>query len=350
MMVHRTGQELFEAIGSIDEGFVAEAADWIPQVVRFSKRKIALLVAALLLLTACAAYVAVEWDTLFVEKFNPSQAALEQSKDGVQQVAAVSVCDGYTFTVRQTLGDDRNLHIALDITFPESVPLAELMTTDAAGQERLGLSLNNLEFYHGKTEYAEIKGMDRGALRKHFSGRHISNGSSVGITQGPVDLGRNTASFLISYTPDSDIMGNSDDPYITVVIGEIWAITREPGQGDLLAQGPFAVSWPRSNEGAIYQMEVTQGDEQLGKVTLTAFSLQVDWFGSKDSDAATALMERVSVRMKDGTDFAGMWGSGGSISDGKDRVTVKYTWQFREILLLDQVDSIQIGDYTVKVP
>lgn len=75
--------------------------------------------AAGLLVSAGAAMAAADWDPVFLERFGVSSQNMPGAAGLFQDVNAVNVCGDVTLTVRQALGDRKNLYLLLDYQLPE---------------------------------------------------------------------------------------------------------------------------------------------------------------------------------------------------------------------------------------
>ena len=69
---------------------------------------------------------------------------------------------------------------------------------------------------------------------------------------------------------------------------------------DVVAQGPFVISWKADNESEVYRFDLLQGDRKEGEVVLSAFGLRVSLFQSEYTDCLD-LAEEVTLVYADGT-------------------------------------------------
>ena len=87
------------------------------------KALLAAVLAAGLLVTAGAALETVAWDPVFLERFGLASPEVPGAEGVFRDVNAVSVCGDVTLTVRQAIGDRKNLYVLLDCQLPEDTDL-----------------------------------------------------------------------------------------------------------------------------------------------------------------------------------------------------------------------------------
>lgn len=352
------GAALFALIQDLEPDLIQAAADFVPpcpSVRRQRRRGLIGLVAGVLLLAGACAYAVVEWSDLFRDHFQPSTVVIEQLRDSVEAVGATAVCGDYILTINQTLGDSYTIYLDLDITFPASQPLWELLQRDAAGEWDLSI-LPWVDFLPGRIAYEEVAGLNPEQLEDFLQGRRFGGGGSLNIEAAGADMETNTLSCLISFTKRGDSI-SSYGPWLTLLVREI----NDPS-GQAVAPGPYVISWQPQNISPQLEYVISDSGQEVGQVLLSSFRLEVELYPSEQRAAAYAAAKaeqgeltfgskpysypQVSVTLLDGSHFTGPGSFGGTASDDG---YVNYRLIFNEILLLDQVASIQVGDYTIIV-
>lgn len=86
-------------------------------------RAAAIAVAAVLALSvsAGAAYVVRNWDTMFSDYFQPTDQEQQALDNAMQDINVTAEGSGVTYTVKQILGDSRSMYVTMDITLPEEL-------------------------------------------------------------------------------------------------------------------------------------------------------------------------------------------------------------------------------------
>lgn len=414
---------LFEIIGNIDDTFITEAAvsedlhrsDILSEASedlppsgrpesgvstasgRFHRRKLAVLLAALfsLILTACAAYIAVEWNDTLKDQFQPGEKELEQMKHGIQDVNAVSECGGWTLTVSQTLGGADSIYIDLTAEFSESADLSDSLglsgavsSSDSAGaensdeehlasedaktesetsaagqdvsieQQNISIVPTEYQFFKGRIPYDEVKGLSMEEVCEAFSGSRLKGAlTSMRTVSSELHSGGGSASFLF-YVQSEDLPASGGSS--TDTAGESGEITlcipafEFQIEGELIctAEGPFVVSWDMKNSAPSVHAEFSDNDARPGYLDLSGTMIHIvlsdmsyepperDFYGMK---------ELFRIRMKDGSFFSHISGGGGIVQKGH----LDYSASFSEILVLEEVEAVIIrdknGDREIKV-
>lgn len=80
---------------------------------------LAAVLAAGLLVTAGTALEVMEWDPAFLERFGASSQESPGAEGVFRDMNIASVCGDVTLTVRQAIGDKKNLYVLLDYQLPE---------------------------------------------------------------------------------------------------------------------------------------------------------------------------------------------------------------------------------------
>lgn len=128
-------------------------------------------VAAVLALSisAGAAYVARNWDTIFSDYFSPTEQERKELDSAMRDVNVTAEGSGVTFTVRQILGDSQSMYVSMDITLPEEL-------------RPQVLKLPQLQALAEKNGYLWAGGeMEQGVLQRFAEECDRENGTAVGI-------------------------------------------------------------------------------------------------------------------------------------------------------------------------
>ena len=62
-----------------------------------------------------------------MEWFKPTDAIIEQTASGVQNVDVISQCGDYTLRIDQTIGDENTLYLNLEISLPDGVTWRDVL-------------------------------------------------------------------------------------------------------------------------------------------------------------------------------------------------------------------------------
>ena len=342
-----------ELLGSVEppEGFEHRLSDAVLSFTPASKRPyrprtalqvvvIILLIAVALMVTAGATYIALNWDPIFMKRFSPTESQASQL-NAVQSAPIVSECGDVTLTVRQTLGDDKTIYVILDITLPETVPLDALLGVDAFGNPDLNIIPEDIHVGSAALSYEDVKGKSF----KEYSEVRLLLGSFEGsgsVRSESVDFGTNTLTYLICCSPQRATL--SEKP-LTFLIDRLVQTSETPFK--TILEGPFVISWTPEPNAASRTYEIKDGGYTRGWVTISPFTLKGELLTS-DYHNLDELLDTVSLTFKNGETYLpvhkGVCGSFSSPSGNCD-----FDTQFSDILLLDEVVSIHMGGYTIKI-
>ena len=329
--------KLLKALNDIDEQYLLETETYKRHSAKRFKRPVKwLLVAIIALGISATAYAAIQWNPVFMEWFKPSDAIIEQTANGVQNVNAVSQCGDFTLRIDQTIGDENTLYLNLEISLPEGVTWRDVLPEDIWGDDENVSPTPKFEFYRGELAYEEISGLSEDERRNFTKGLHYSSASSS-VTYDNMDLDSNSMNYMIRYSTD----GLTAEP-ISLVISQ-FANGTEPIAIDNF---PLVISWTPENSGKQYSFEIEDG-ETRGELHLSAFRLQIKLYRFakiEQYEKGYEFSKDIVLHMKDGTKTSVSKlsnGSGGSLG----RYYIDYAYHFGTILNLDEVEAIQIHDY-----
>ena len=330
--------QLLMALNNIDERYLLEIENYSEghKIKRLRKPVKWLLVAIIALGISTTAYAAIQWSPVFMEWFKPSDAIIEQTAEAIQNVDIVSQCGDFTLRIDQTIGDENTLYLNLKISLPDGVTWRDVLPEDVWKDKENVSPTPKFEFYRGELAYEEIVGLSKDELRAFTKGRHFSTASSS-MTYDDMELDSNSMSYMIRYSTD-DL---TEEP-ISLVISQ-FANDIEPIAMDGF---PLVISWAPENSGKQYSFSIEDG-EARGELQLSAFRLQIKLYRFEkieQYEKGYEFAKDVVLYMKDGTKFPVSklsTGSGGSLS----RHYIDYTYHFKSILNLEEVEAIQINDY-----
>ena len=338
--------EFLRAMNEIDDAYLLEAeqARPEPRSMLHISRRVAVLVAALmtvlLAVSVSAAYVAIHWDQIFLDRFAPSEAALRQSGESVQEVSAISKCGDVTLSVNQTLGDTTALYLNLEIRLPERVDLHDYVVWNAdSGEYYSTIWPEDVQLYYQTADYDELRGLTPEETEAWF-GESSDPSGMVSVENFAVDPDSNTLRYLVGFFDDSNQITGGD---ISLVVGSLSAESET--DYETLLEGPFVVSWQANNRGEVCRYVLEQDGKRVGDAVLSGFGLKVHLERSENLDCEE-LMEQVTIVYRDGSTAQPEGFCSASYVDPPG--TIDLNWQFDEILLLETVETIRVAGYTCK--
>lgn len=352
---------------------------------------IAAAVTVLLMGTVAGSYVSRHWDGLLENFFGVTEQQKEVVDEALQDVYVTAQQDGCTFTVTQVLGDEQCVLIAVEVTLPEGTELLTASQTqlqelaaqmDYSWEEEdtdssemvqwiercFGCQAVEDGYVYGPRfgvlayptgDEAEYEDMIAQFLEEEDSGSLVvagDNGTiSMGILRRSVDTEHNRATMLFYMECDKSLPGQD----CTILINHLWmedltemlsSPDRETERTDLLT-GPVELNFALDYEAQSREFVIQQEGEEIGSVTLSAFSAQ--FLFPQESDDPNRLAPNrvdylgrrpeVSVKMKDGTLI--------SLNERTSGFTDVQFGFFvsEEIIDLDAVDTLVLNDYTFVV-
>ncbi len=250
-----------------------------------------------------------------------------------------------TLTIRQVIGDDQTIYAVLDVTLPDTVRLSELLdVSPETGEPDLNIIPYNVQYFSADASYEEIEGMTFEEIEQSFyiQGKRFPSGTSSGVESQAADLKTNTLTYLLHFSADqTEVVGQP----LTILIDGLYQWTGSDYKEIL--EGPFLISWTPEYDGISYTYEIRDGKNTAGTVSLSPFAIKVELYSS-DFEDFSDFEKTLSIKFRDGTTFLpSSSGFGGSFS--KSSGTIKYNRFFKEILTIDDVVSIQVGGYLVRL-
>lgn len=349
---------------------------------------IAAAIAVLLMGTVAGGYISRHWDALLENFFGVTEEQKEVVDDALQDVYVTAEQDGCTFTVNQVLGDEHCVLISMDVTLPENQKLntltqeqlqelAEIMGMSWREQDSDSLDMEWwLQHCFGYREedgvYAYgiqfgVRGCSIQSVNEDETTIQCNLGSegaaimasaggeesyAAGTVQRSVDVEQNKVTLLFYLQSDEDLTGAN----CTLRLNHLWMedlSTKlsdpegETEKTDLLTE-PVELNFRLNYQAQSQKYEIQQNGQEIGSVTLSAFSAQFEFPQEPDDPNRLApnrvdylgRSPEVSVKMKDGT-----------LIPLKERSSGFADVQFgffesEEIIDLSQVDTLVLHDYT----
>lgn len=334
-------KELLQSLEYIDDAYLLEAEQAMGAKKSWHlARRLTMLVAAVmvLVLTASAAYLVANWDEVFVDRFQPTEAVLAQSKDAIQEVAAMIQSKDAKMSIHQTLGDETYLYLKLDLTLPDSIDLHDYVTRDEeTGEYRSLIMLGDIQVFGKPARYPEIRSMDYEELCRYFGAAEVCD--SISVQNENVNPDTNTLTYLVGLSAMEGAKLTGD---LTMAVADV----TDFGTDKVLLEGPFVISWTAVNDSDVYRFDLKEKGKSIGSAVLSAFSLQVHLNESDYSDIGE-LSKTVEIVYRDGTVSAPKGVCGGSMTQPVG--AIKLDWEFDEIQLLDEIVEIHVGDFVCKL-
>ncbi len=301
---------------------------------------ITILAALLLSLAACKTEEpAVVWDARLVEQFKPTEAMMQEMKTEIQEVNVESVCGDVTLKVGQTLGNEKDLCIVLDIGFSDGVPLQDMLLNGTEMGEDDRVEMGSIRLYSGKITYDEIVGMPLVAVSNKYRDREESFNCYM-RTEGP-DLERNTIPFLVGF--EAGTRNTLPQGEVTLFIEDITLLTG--GEERLLGEGPFVISWNLENAGEVETFILRgEGEAEIGRGYISPFSICVE-LDSSDYSSMDEFADTVKIILETREDLDPRGSSGGNYESPNGKV--EYSVSLREMLDMNTVRGVRAGDNVI---
>ncbi len=316
-----------------------------------------LLAAALavgVLATAGTALEAVEWDPVFLERFGASSREVSGAEGVFRDVNAVSVCGDVTLTVRQAIGDKKNLYVLLDYQLPENTDLEAVAAAEhlpplridtLLGREIAWEDIQNAspeEQWQIHARFSSVSGQCTDTLGFDPETRTLTCMLSANFQEiWNLTALLNPSITLLVWPPDLEI--NGEDVPLT---DHAAAVTFRPSFAVDTAAGKAAA------DGIAYKAE------------MSPLSLQVRMKGEDLPDMTNQTISReiessLALRLRDGTEISmeDLQLSGGSSSaessftihdDGRRSGRIMLNVVFRELMDPAEAEAVLVGD--VEIP
>ncbi len=323
---------------------------------RSAVRTVLLAAVVAVALTASAAAVVsafADWDPIFVRLFRPTETEAALVEEAVQTEVVTSVCGDTTLKIRQTIGDGKSMYFIMDVTFPKSVDLSALVDQNGDGRaDNYAIHPVDMWFYTAETTYTDIAGMTYEQAREFLDAYRYTDGSLSSNIQN-IDLDSNTITYLMQLTVRT-VIPVAGQPLTALI--DTFEQSFPDGTETTVVDGPFLISWTADYDAASRTFDIKDGEETIGTVTLSPLSLRgvlktTDYLDSKE------FRKTLSLTFINGdVCLPANNGPGIGIHEYQEGVVDK-TWYFeyhfdvyfRDILVVDEVASVQVGGYSIDV-
>lgn len=282
--------EFLEIMGYLADDLVIQAKETpIKQHKLTHPVKLALIAAAiavLLAMTVSAVYVLHNWDDIFLNRFQPTDTVKTQTDGYLDSPIASAARNGVTLSVEQTITDGNVFYAVVSLRLPEDFDMSQLIVQnenelkaetlklfssydEATGHWYTGPATASALWFQGDVseEVLETLTMEQVEQDPEAYWGLICSGGSFLPKQ--VDVANRTAYYLLCTNLDTN-----DKPVSYTVWFE--NITLDP-EDEPLIEGPIYVTWtPQYDSSAIIEQPITKDGQQLGTMTLSPVSLQMD--------------------------------------------------------------------------
>ncbi len=282
------------------------------------KIMIIFLSAILLMLTACQSSQGKKLNDAFAEKLAIDDDSMKNYDTEIQDVNLSKDYNDVSFHVTQTFGDEKFLYIVFDVVFKDTLNFQKFTSEDNASPLNILIS--------DKKENDLQTPINIYTFRSPFN---------QDIRKLAVDPEKKQVSYLITLDTTTKFQT------ITLCIPSIAANLNGSGE-ETIAPGPYFISWDANNKGKILMGEIEKTDT-VGNVLVSSFGLIVDL--SRSPYVSWEEVRDAITMTQDDIVFA----LAGSISGGITPSTgeTQYILTFSELLNLNKLDSLQIGDQNI---
>ncbi len=320
------------------------------------KALLAAVLAAELLVTAGAALETMAWDPVFLEQFGLASPEVPGAEGVFRDVNAVSVCGDVTLTVRQAIGDRKNLYVLLDCQLPEDTDLEAVAAAEHLPPLRIA-TLRGREI-----AWEDIRDMSLEEQQEAYA--HVQIGSVSG--QSTQTLGFDPETRSLTCMLSASFQEGWDlrtllNPTITLLV---WPPELElDGEDILLADHAAVVTFrPSFDADTVAGKATADGASYTAEVS--PLSVQVRMKGEdlpnmSDQSVSREVESSLALRLRDGTElsWADLQLSGGSSSSsasfthrdgGRLSGRIMLNVVFRELMDPAEVEAVLVGD--VEIP
>lgn len=317
------------------------------------KMLLAAVLAAGLLVSAGAALAATDWDPVFLERFGASSRDLPGAAGLFQDVNAVSVCGDVTLTVRQAIGDRKNLYLLLDYQLPEDTDLEAVTAAEHLPPLRILL-------YKGRRiVWEDVQDLSCEDARLAFG-----FGDASGQSTETLSFDRSTRTLTCLLACDF-----AEWSLWSKLLNAPISLLVEPpeietdGETTPLADHLAAVSFKPS-----FDVDTRSGkaeaDGAVYRAELSLLSLQIRIRGDAvlgaGPDAHNAFLDSIVLRFRDGTEIAAKSltppGGGTSSSssytsraDGSQTGKAVFNLEFANFIYPADVEAVLVGDVEISL-
>lgn len=329
---------------------------WVPRPWSFGKK--VLLAAALavgLLATAGTALEVMDWDPVFLERFGSASQEVPGAEGVFRDVNAVSVCGDVTLTVRQAIGDKKNLYVLLDYQLPESADPEAVAAAEYLPPLRVRTFLDR------DISWESLRDKDLEALELEYAAFGDISGQSTCTTDFDPET-RTLTCVLSADFQEGRCLTGLGNPSVTLLV---WPPELEiDGEDVPLADRGAAVTFRPS-----FDVETVTGkaaaDGIAYRAEMSPLSLQVRMKGDDLPDMTDRTVSReiessLSLRLRNGTVLSteDLQLSGGSSSssssfthhdDGRRSGRIMLNVVFQELIDPAEAEAVLVGDVEISL-
>jgi hypothetical protein len=356
-----------------------------------------LIAAAVVLLlcgTAFAAFSAVGWDQIFSKALSIPEDSTLSVEESRSDIYVTTTENGYTYTVKQVLGSDHDILVALDIALPQevSVPAISMSELRAEAEENgcdwsevayrvrgyQNTGTNETTLYPIRLSEAAIwpvyvdketlfqNGSDGSDVHRTlynaaldaFGGDRMSGEGTYfgsGSYYHSYDPETRTLSVLLAVHSDNELPGSD----CTLVLQALELVDLEAAYtkpdaeivSENLIQEPVVLHFSADYTAQSLSYTIYQEDQEIGTMTLSPFSAFLSFPQEPDDPERLApnrtdylkgtTYETITVTLTDGSDVA--------IKQRSSAIgTTQDAYYYAERLFsLEDVTEVKLGDYTI---
>lgn len=328
------------------------------------KAALAAVLTVLVLAVGAGAATLVHWDGIFEQAFGRESAASPVTATAFQKVGVTSVSDDVTLTVREALGDSKNIYLILDYQVPENVDREWLRES----WERSGpAELIDVGYYAtGDWDWERLKEAE-GSLwagkdwadftwRNTYFGHHCSlygerfpGGGGTMVSAEGYDAETGTMTFMLMFNTESTAKTLQAQPLTLVVLPP--AMEQE-GKVVPLADHPALITFRPEYTAKVRTGSVTAEDKSyLVSVKVSPFTVAVDYYGSDYREVEEIRGDTVLV-LKDGSEVSVQeltqgYGGSRSVNEKFEKIRLSYDSQFAEVFDAESVEFVRLGDIEI---
>lgn len=314
-------KRILEALGQISDEYILEAASPRAKGRAFPKRKTAvLLAAALILLLATTAFAGgLGWHEKFIELFRPSGEHIAELEGATDMPEATVSHDGITVSVKQSLADAFGVYVLYEMSVLEDIVL----------DDGIGWAFEGLFAPHRKVEGSAIAALGGSEILEQSGSKRTvliyETGNTTAIENGKLEL------FLMDLCPmDSSGMYG----------------------GEPLVEGQWGLEWDfeYKDPGKWVRDDIPLGGDIINELYISPISFCIRIVYDEKAPRVSPV-----VKFSDGSEIvidpmSGKVDLTGFLSnEPTGEYTYQYFYRFDELIELENVVSVQVGEVTIPI-
>lgn len=280
--------------------------------------------------TAFAAAHYFQWDDALRHYLSPTPQQADELSSAGATIGQSFTDNGITVTLKQVLGDKYGVYILLDVLGPD----------DLVFDDSFSFTQNHLTIIP--------------------QGSQSGSALGYGYTAIPNEQEPNRFSLIFDLNSAESLVGST----AKLELGDLRRYSISDMDYLPVSEGSWAFEWTMDytdvSRSAVIDVpfDLYQNDDRLTEVTISPLSMSLEasgsgikaWDENPDFDLPDAggyLLDHIALIKTDGTEIAlPSYSSGSSSSDG----TLRITYTFGQILDLNDIESIKIGDTIIPIP